>query len=66
LDQIRHGCARTTEAVRRAIQDSQASVRVPAARYGVGPTTGQKWKKRRSVADMPMGSEGTVIDRVEQ
>jgi hypothetical protein len=39
---------------------------VPAARYGVGPTTGQKWKKRRSVADMPMGSEGTVIDRVEQ
>ncbi|MEM9628708.1 MAG: IS481 family transposase [Pseudomonadota bacterium] len=55
MGQVLHGCARTTEAVRRAIQDSQESVRALASRYGVSATTVQKWKKRRSVADLPMG-----------
>jgi hypothetical protein len=35
MGQIMHGSARTTEAVRRAIQDSQASIAVLAERYGI-------------------------------
>ena len=55
MGQVPHGCARTTEAVRRAIQDSQESMRALATRYGVSTSTVQKWKKRHSVADLPMG-----------
>ena len=39
----------------RAIQASQESVRALARRYGISPTTVQKWKKRTHVADAPMG-----------
>jgi transposase-like protein len=42
MDHSLHGCARTTEAVRRAIQLQQESVRALARRYGVSPTTIQK------------------------
>jgi hypothetical protein len=55
LGQLRHGSARTTEAARLAIQRSHESVRVLAARFGVGPTTVPKWKKRGFVADARMG-----------
>ena len=50
-----HGCARKTEAVRRAIWDRQESVRALARRYGVSPSTVQKGKKCRSVTDLSMG-----------
>ena len=46
MGQVPHGSATTTEAVRRAIQHSQASVRALAERYGVNPKTVAKWKKR--------------------
>ncbi len=55
MGQILHGCATTTEAVRRAIQHSQASLRELARRYGVNPKTISKWRKRTSVADLPTG-----------
>jgi transposase InsO family protein len=55
MGQVLHGCARTTEAVRRAIQHSQASLRDLARRYGVDPKTIAKWRKRSSVADLPTG-----------
>jgi transposase InsO family protein len=55
LGQILHGCATTTEAIRRAIQHSQASLRALARRYGINPKTVAKWKKRGSVADLPTG-----------
>ncbi|RJF85840.1 IS481 family transposase [Sphingomonas cavernae] len=55
MGQILHGSARTTEAVRRAIQRSEESVRALAKRHGISPTTVQKWRKRTSVADAPMG-----------
>jgi transposase-like protein len=42
MGQVLHGCARTTEAVRRAIQLQQESIRALARRYGVSPTTIQK------------------------
>jgi transposase-like protein len=55
MGQILHGSARTTSAVRRAIQDSQASLRSLAKRYGVNQKTVIKWKQRRSVEDIPTG-----------
>ena len=55
MGQLLHGSARTTAAVRRAIQHSQESLRVLARRHGVNPKTIAKWRKRRSVADLPAG-----------
>jgi len=55
MGQILHGCATTTEAVRRAIQDSQESLRVLARRYGINPKTVAKWKKRSFIRDLPTG-----------
>ena len=55
MGQVLHGSARTTEAVRRAIQRSEASVRALARRHGISPTTVQKWRKRQTTADAPMG-----------
>ena len=46
MGQILHGSARTTEAVRRAIQHSQESLRALAKRYGINQKTVAKWKKR--------------------
>ena len=55
MGQILHGSARTTEAVRRAIQNSQESLRALAKRYGVNQKTIAKWKKRSSVCDERTG-----------
>ena len=55
MGQVLHGCATTTAAVRRAIQNSQESLRALAKRYGVSQKTVAKWKKRTSVADLPTG-----------
>lgn len=55
MGQILHGCATTTEAVRRAIQNSQASLRTLAKRYGINPKTVAKWKKRTAVNDLRTG-----------
>jgi hypothetical protein len=53
--QVLHGSATTTEAVRRAIQLSQESLRALARRYGINQKTVAKWKRRTSVADLPTG-----------
>ena len=53
--QVLHGRATTTAAIRRALQNSQESLRVLAARYGINPKTVAQWKQRRSVADLPTG-----------
>src|ERR1700727_650021 len=55
MGQVLHGSATTTEAVRRAIQHSQASLRALAKRYGINQKTVAKWKGRTSVADVPTG-----------
>src|SRR3954468_11260284 len=55
MGQVLHGSATATEAIRRAIQHSQASMRELARRYGVNPKTIAKWRKRTSVADLPTG-----------
>jgi len=55
MGQVLHGSATTTEAVRRAIQDSQASLRELAGRFGINPKTVAKWRRRISVSDARMG-----------
>ena len=55
MGQVLHGCATTTEAIRRAIQNSQASLRALSKRYGINQKTVAKWRKRTSVADLPTG-----------
>jgi uncharacterized protein YjcR len=66
MGQVLHGSATTTEAVRRAIQHSQASLRELAARYGINPKTVAKWRRRTAVADARMGPKeprSTVLSR---
>ena len=69
MGQLLHGCARTTEAVRRAIQHSQASLSNLAAQYGINPKTVAKWRQRESVQDVPMGPKtvhSTVLTAEEE
>src|SRR5436190_5203847 len=69
LGQVLHGSATTTEAVRRAIQRSQESLRTLARRHGINPKTVAKWKKRSSVADLPTGPQqpaSTVLSIEEE
>lgn len=69
MGQVLHGSATTTEAVRRAIQHSQASLRALAERYGVNQKTVAKWKRRSSVADLPTGPKepkSTVLSIEEE
>jgi|SRR5580704_11664442 hypothetical protein len=42
---------------RRAIQNSQESVRALAKRYSINQKTVAKWKQRETVADLPTGSK---------
>ena len=55
MGQVLHRGATTTEAVRRAIQHSQESLRTLARRHGINPKTVAKWRKRCSVADLRTG-----------
>src|SRR5215207_5099696 len=69
MGQVLHGSARTTKAVRRAIQLRQASVRALAKRFGISPTTVQKWRKRTATADAKMGPtepRSTVLTAEEE
>lgn len=56
MGQMLHGSARTTEAVRRAIQHSQECLKTLAARHGIDPDpkTVAKWRKRTTVQDAVM------------
>lgn len=69
MGQVLHGSATTTEAVRRAIQHSQESLRTLARRYGINQKTVAKWKRRASVADLPTGPKeprSTVLSIEEE
>jgi hypothetical protein len=55
MGQILHGSAWTTEAVRRAIQHSQESLRLLAKCYGINQKTVAKWTKRTAFKDLPTG-----------
>lgn len=69
MGQVLHGCATTTEAVRRAIQDSQESLRRLARRYGINQKTVAKWRNRDTVADRRTGPKeprSTVLSAQEE
>ena len=51
MGQILHGSATTTEAIRRAIQHSQESIRTLAERYNVNPKTGRCSAKSHVACD---------------
>jgi len=69
MGQVLHGSATTTEAIRRTIQHSQASLRSLAKRYGINQKTVAKWRKRSSVTDLPTGPKepkSTVLSIEEE
>jgi len=69
MGQVLHSSATTTEAVRRAIQNSQASIRTLAKQYGINPKTVAKWKKRSHTQDVLMGPKqkrSTVLSVEEE
>jgi transposase-like protein len=61
MAQVLHGSATTTAAVRRAIQQSQESLRALAKRYGINQKTVAKWKRRTSARDLPHRAKGGEI-----
>ncbi|CAO4135356.1 IS481 family transposase ISMdi4 [Methylorubrum extorquens] len=69
MGQVLHGSATTTEAIRRAIQARQESVRAAAKRYGIRPTPVQKWRGRETSAGARMGpkeARSTVLSPEEE
>src|ERR1700748_3439076 len=69
MGQVLHRGDTTPEAVRRAIQRSQESLRALACRHGINPKTVAKWRKRDSVADLPTGPKtvrSTVLSVEEE
>jgi transposase InsO family protein len=69
MGQVLHGSASTTAAVRRAIQDSQESLRALAKRHGINPKTVAKWRSRSSTADIrpgPKDAHSTVLSIEEE
>lgn len=69
MGQILHGSAKTTHAVRAAIQRSKATIAELADQYDLNPKTVMKWKKRSFVHDAPMGPKqvrSTVLSPQEE
>lgn len=69
MSHVLHGSAMTTEAIRRAIQDSEESLRALSKRYGINQKTVAEWKKRTLLADLPTGPKephSTVLSVEEE
>ncbi len=69
MGQVRDGSARTTHAVRAAIQRSQASLAQLSRELGINPKTVAKWRKRSTVEDMKTGPSeprSTVLTEAEE
>lgn len=69
MGQILHGCARTTQAIRREIQLCKESTAKAAEKFNVNPKTIIKWKKRDSVSDASMGPKvikSSVLTEAEE
>ena len=69
MGQVLHGSARTTAVVRKAIQESKASIQELSERYSINPKTVMKWKKRDFVHDEKMGPKkprSTVLTPEEE
>ena len=69
MDQVLHGSARTTPAVRHALQASTESLAKLAVRYGLNEKTVAKWRGRTTTQDAPMGPKNpvsTVLSPLEE
>ncbi len=65
MGRIVHISITTTEAVRRAIQNSKERLRALSARCGINQKIVAKWKNRTLVADLPTGpkdAKSTVLN----
>jgi len=61
--------ATTLDPIRRAIQNSQASLTALAERHGINPKTAANWSKRDTTADRPTGPRAphsTVLSAQEE
>jgi transposase InsO family protein len=69
MGQVLHRCATTTEAIRRAIQHSQESLRTLSRRHGINAKTVAKWRKRCSTTDHktgPTAPKSTVLSIAQE
>jgi len=69
MGQILHGSAKTTHAVRAAIQRSKSTLAELAEQYGLNPKTVMKWRNRASLEDLPMGPKeprSTVLSHEQE
>lgn len=69
MEQVRHGSATTTFAVRAATQRSQASLAQLSQDLGINPKTVAKWRKRATVGDLKTGPReprSTVLTEDEE
>ena len=55
MEQVLHGSARTTTAVRAAIQRRPESLQTLAACHGINAKTVAKWYERTTVTDIAIG-----------
>lgn len=69
IEQIRHGSASTTHAIRTHIQRSQASIAELSRELGINPKTVAKWRKCKTVEDQKTGPKeprSTVLNQDEE
>ena len=62
MAQVLHGARHTPEAIRRAVRHSEESLRALAKRYGIDQRTVAKWKKRKTIVDLPTGPKSLSIE----
>ena len=65
MGQVLHGSAKTTHAIRAAIQRSQASIKELSERYDLNPKTVAKWRKRDFVDDFTIGLSRHFPDNLQ-
>lgn len=61
MGQLLHGCAKTTEAVRRAIQNSQESLNKLSKRYAINPKMLLNGRKEALFKMFPWGLNKHVL-----
>ena len=69
MGQILHKGARTTEKIRKEIQESNLSIRKLAAQYGLNHQTVIKWRKRKHTSDFkpgPKNPRSIVLTQAEE
>ena len=68
MGKIPHGCATTTPATRRLIQQSAAGVQTLATRPNLNPKTVRKWRRRTSTEEAVRGPKpaSTVLSPAEE